>query len=742
MKDRKHLSKTGLYLVMVGLFALCSTNAFGATIYVPDQNATIQGAVNLAIAGDTVIVRDGTYLLTAALDFKGKAITVKSENGAGTCILDGQQQTRVVYFHTGEGNDSVLSGFTVRNGQADNGGGVYCDSSSPTITNCTIMANKAVNGGGIFCSASSPIIDNCTIIGNSASASGIGDQYSYGGGIFCSASSPIINNCTISGNSASAGSGWAGQAVSYGGGIYFDGGFPTITACTVSDNTAASGAGCCWGGSSSCGGGIFFSNSWPNIANCNIKNNATSAANVSWGGGIYFGTSTPSIVNSIINGNSATSGAGMFFDSSSSLSSVTNCTIVRNTANVDGGGLYCQNSSPIIVNSILWQNSPEEIIGSNPTVTYSDVTGGYTGTGNIDANPLFMDIEGQDFHLKSTSPCIDVGDNAAPELPTIDKDGNARIWNGIVDMGAYEYQICTTPNVPTPVSPSGTSSTATPTYTWNAVQNAAWYQVWVGNSSGSMLYYQLYSAAQAGCGSGADTCSVTPSTALPAGRAVWFVESWNNCGSGWSNGLWFDITGGLPPGPATLNSPTRTISTNQPTYSWNALANAEYYQLAVHDGTGWPIVQWYRNAEAHCEAGPGTCWVAPEKALASGDCTWFIQTYNSYGLGPWSDGMTFTTLGKASLVSPSGPISTNKPPYVWNAVANADYYLLVADDVTGKWPVNTWYSAAEAGCGSGTGNCSVTPNVSLTPDDCKWYIRTWSYYGYGPWSDASAFTIQ
>ena len=181
---------------------------------------------------------------------------------------------------------------------------------------------------------------------------------------------------------------------------------------------------------------------------------------------MFFISSFPSIVNTVINGNSGKHGAGIYFNSSPG--SLTNCTIVRNTANqtVGGGAMYCAKSSPTIVNSILWQDYADvgynEIAidaTSSPSVTYSCVLGGYDGTGNIDANPLFVDIASGNFHLKPNSPCIDKGTNDAPELPEKDKDGKPRIVNGIVDMGAYENP---TPPPP-PKPPIITSFTATPT---------------------------------------------------------------------------------------------------------------------------------------------------------------------------------------------------------------------------------------------------------------------------------------
>jgi hypothetical protein len=407
------------FIVLTVFLLRLGGSALAADIYIPDDHPTVQEGIDAAAAGDKVIVRDGIYPLDAPLDYKGKAITVKSENGPENCILDGQQKTRVVYFHSGETSDSVLSGFVIRNGLANNpadkGGGILCDSSSPTISNCKIVANKVYQ-------------------------SYWGGAASYGGGIYSSASSAIIVNCMIAGNSAEAYADSGHHSYSYGGGIYCYGGSPQIENCEVSGNKTISGG----GGTHSYGGGIYFQASSPYILNPKISNNTISASSHSLGGGIYSTSSFPSIVNGIINTNSSQSGAAIYFESSSG--SLTNCTVLRNTATAAGGagtGLYCANSSPKIINSILWENNASEIAKddtSDPAVTYSDVYGGYDGTGNIDANPFFKNIGTGDFHPNATSPCIDTGDNDAPEIPGKDKDGKPRLVNKIVDMGVYEFQ--------------------------------------------------------------------------------------------------------------------------------------------------------------------------------------------------------------------------------------------------------------------------------------------------------------
>jgi hypothetical protein len=154
----------------------------------------------------------------------------------------------------------------------------------------------------------------------------------------------------------------------------------------------------------------------------------------------------------------------------SSSPTITNCTISRNSADDRGGGGYCDdNSDPTFANCILWDDTPDEIYvdSASPTVTYSDIQGGWLGDGNIDADPVFADAENGDYRLMPGSPCIDAADNEAvpadefdldedgdtEEPIPFDLDGNPRFVDDpgtedtghgeppIVDMGAYEFQV-------------------------------------------------------------------------------------------------------------------------------------------------------------------------------------------------------------------------------------------------------------------------------------------------------------
>ncbi len=208
----------------------------------------------------------------------------------------------------------------------------------------------------------------------------------------------------------------------------------------------------------------------------------------------------------------------------------------------------------------------------------------------------------------------------------------------------------------------------------------------------------------------------------------------------------FTVTGGGTPGAAVLVSPSGPTQTTTPSYTWNAVANATWYYLWVSDSVASPkVLTWYTAAQAGCAGGTGTCTVTPAINLAPGYAQWWIQTWNNAGYGPWSDGMAFAIAGglpgAATLVSPSGTINTRSPVYQWNAVPTATwYYVWVNNSATGP-KFQQWYTAAQAGCASGTGTCTVAPGTVLPQGPAQWWVQTWNQYGYGPWSNAMSFVV-
>jgi len=386
----------------------------GGTCY-----SKIQAAIKDARTGDIIIVWPGIY--KEMIDFLGKRITVKSmdpndPNIVAATIIDANQTGSAVTFNKREVEDSVLAGFTIQNGKAENGGGIYGNFASPVIKSCLIRGNLASsNGGGIyFTLASLPRIENCTITENTA--------LGVGGGIYCTSPScrPDIKNCTISHNSA----------FTSGGGVYCEGSSPILTDCIIRGNSASNN-----------GGGVrCYSSSSPVLSNCTISRNL--ATN---GGGVACSTgSSTTLTNCIISRNRSSSPGGGVYCSDNSSWSLTNCTISNNVAS-DGGGIYSEKSRPKqLKNCILWKDWPGEISGDAPAVTYSDI-------GNQD--PLFVNSDADDYHLTSGSPCIDAGDpnsslpgdiDGAPRPQDGNKDGISR-----GDMGAYEYTVVPPPSVGT-----------------------------------------------------------------------------------------------------------------------------------------------------------------------------------------------------------------------------------------------------------------------------------------------------
>ena len=358
------------------LFILSAHTVLAATIHVPSDQPNIQAGINVAVDGDLVLVSSGTYVEN--VDFSGKAITVRGESGAEDTIIDGDQNGSGVLFTCGESRESVLDGFTVRNGTGTHwevyidywyhsGGGIFCaNSSSPMIINCTISDNICTIGGGVaFTDSSSATITNCTIVNNSA-----GTSNGIGGGICCVYSSPTITSCKIFKN----------DAPHSGGGIYFEESSPTITNCLVVENNAGLN-----------GGGICVEDSPSStIVNCTISANKADGT----GDGIDCDGPSPAIANSIIWGNYLSEIWGGSHPPQISYSDIMGGW--PGEGNIDEDPLFLKESGP---------SHPGE----------------------------------WDYHVYLSSPCVDSGTDAG--VPT-DLEGRFRPLRAGFDMGAYEYPDC------------------------------------------------------------------------------------------------------------------------------------------------------------------------------------------------------------------------------------------------------------------------------------------------------------
>jgi len=358
----------------------------------------IQDAVDTSQAGDTLIVTDGLYKLggraiygiitnRVAID---KPITVQSVNGPSVTFIEGNSAPgdfaiRCVYMTNG----ASLIGFTLRNGatratgiaQEFTGGGVYCESTAATISDCIFTANYGYWGGA----AGFGSLWNCTITNNS----GV-----WGGGTYAS----VLNNCLVISNSAS----------DVGGGLYTTLG----TNCTVVGNYAYSGGGGAYGGIVNWSTIIYNKSQYGGGGGDTIFNNclvASNVANIS-GGGSAGGLGTVSR-NTIFRGNFGGYCGGVL------QGEIYNCVVAQNRGGTGPGGTR----DATAFNSIVYANT-----GPIPSDNFTN-------------DPGFVNMSAGNFHLRPDSPCINAGQSgAAPAGP--DLDNHPRIVGGAVDLGPYEFQ--------------------------------------------------------------------------------------------------------------------------------------------------------------------------------------------------------------------------------------------------------------------------------------------------------------
>jgi hypothetical protein len=396
-------------------------------IRVPSDQPNIQSAIDVANDGDTVLVAPGTY--SEHINFRGKAITVKSEGGSQNTFIDAGSADSVVSFISGEGRGSVLNGFTLQNGKAGmdnqgvvNGGGILIQGSSPTITNNVITNNHACYGAGIGIRSGSPLIQGNKITNNDSDLCSLGG----GSGIGIQGTSfvEILDNMIFDNGIG------ASEVRSSGGGIYmFGAGTLIIKRNIIKGNRVSDGP----------GGGVYLSNRLETL----IVQNLITGNQAQTGAGLYWTADFSQgfiLVNNTIADNDATFlGSGIFANGFGVQTKLTNNIIGAKPAQT---GLYCQafsNQDPPIIRF-------NNIFSSGGGTAYGGNCANMTGSaGNISANPLFTNPTDGDYHLQQGSPSIDTGDNQAPNLTDKDIDEEPRILDGngdgtaTIDMGVDEF---------------------------------------------------------------------------------------------------------------------------------------------------------------------------------------------------------------------------------------------------------------------------------------------------------------
>jgi hypothetical protein len=314
--------------------------------------------------------------------------------------------------------------------------GIYIENINLNAKNIIIASN--------FIHSDNPVdIENTIIDGDSvttamvswycdtsAMISGFTIKNGSSAGIYCARTSLRISHNIIRYN----------YSTQYIGGIYCNRANPIINQNIINDNT---------------GSGIYCYYSSPLISNNSIKNNRHNNP----GGGISCWYSNPAISGNTIYWNSTGYRGGGIACMENSNPAIINNTISMNSAMGSsasaGGGLYCYDSNPTLINIILWDNEAPEyaeiyLDGSSPVITYSNIEDIlWPSEGNISEDPFFVAPYYEDFNLCAQSPCIDAGD------PDINDPDNTRS-----DIGVFheEHPICEFGNI-FYVSPNGNDTT-------------------------------------------------------------------------------------------------------------------------------------------------------------------------------------------------------------------------------------------------------------------------------------------
>lgn len=304
--------------------------------------------------------------------------------------------------------NNVVSGSIV-------GGGMYSNCYFE-VHDALFASNSAGSGGAMFIGdvpggdrSLAPVIDNTVFEDNRST--------NWQGSTLFNYVSPIINGCTFTGR-------YDGSSSGPGGTIYSQ----TDSSLTVTDSVFSDNKTDYWGSA------IQIWNCDATLTNVFFINNKAGGDGGTDGYGaidiyIYEGSHTVNITNSTFTGNRS------------------------KYASSRGGAIHNRglNSTVTGTNCIFWDNGPLGVFSQSNTFTinHSDVDNGFAGTGvidggnNIDADPEFIGTG--DYHLDYTSPCIDTGDNNAPQIALTDFEGDSRVIDGdndstpTVDMGADEF---------------------------------------------------------------------------------------------------------------------------------------------------------------------------------------------------------------------------------------------------------------------------------------------------------------
>lgn len=423
-----------LWLASIVLFTCCCA-VDANTLHVPADFATIQGALDAASPGDSILVADGTYTENIVWPQKSDLHLLNDPGSQNPPTIDGASAGRVIDIEA-DGSSAFtaeISGFIITHGflnvpahNGQTGAGIFMTNGALRLSRCVIDANEITstfpiqnNGGGAGVSiVSTPagsvnLIEHCVFSSNSVSAVTSGD----GAAIHLDGAPLTIKDTEIENNSIEVAEVGLGTIYDFASDLVMD-------SVKVEQNRAQTHASLPVGFAAIKGTGVFSYLSNVRIVNCKIANNLSTppdstltllgAAVYFYGEGTRLRISSSSIGYNERTDGAPTNGTALFFSS-----------LVPGTA--------------LIVNSILWNpgNGDEIDSFSEPAIVYlTDTRGGPRRRGNLNADPLF--VSPLDFHLQPTSPCLNAGYQRF--APPRDIDGLMRPQpaGSKVDLGCYE----------------------------------------------------------------------------------------------------------------------------------------------------------------------------------------------------------------------------------------------------------------------------------------------------------------
>jgi Right handed beta helix region len=467
-------------IIMAVLIILIAVPAMSAVMHVTNSQefqVALTAAANNG-ESDTILLAEGTYNGGFShLSMENYDLAIQAEDGltAENVIIDGGGLYRVLNLVSLNYQTTVtLNNLTVQNGSQAVHGGLYVETGGDiVITDCVFHSNAGGQTVAVYGKASSD--RSISFLRNIVRNNSSGAYSSQNSGAAVSLSilargTMLVEDNVISDNSVRAKTGAGGLDIhnvgfatvrrntirNNVGGSFAAGGFHIFEgSVTFSDNTVQ-------GNSSLNGPGVTF-----NTRSADINGNVISCNtnDFGWVAGLFLRPISGGAVisNNLIfdNDNLSTSTSnprtgGVYVDIISGGTqsiTLTNNTITGNSSYAAAGVManIAQGSYVYMYNNIVWgngdsgQGSVDIILEGFGTKygfnnNYTSLTGLWGAYGeNIDTDPMFIDMGGEDYHLKSSSQCINTGKNDAPNLPDTDLDGTPRIKNKIVDMGAYEF---------------------------------------------------------------------------------------------------------------------------------------------------------------------------------------------------------------------------------------------------------------------------------------------------------------